>query len=176
MQSENYEHMAKVMCYSWYGFQQELNRNGWRDGNLPSDWVFVSIGNYKPKDSEPHILSECEQVINLNFDDISGYCIWDALPMEEWTPEKKEAYKDVYGMSDTDAERLYTFLKKHIGKNVMVHCSAGISRSQGVVRFLTDCYPDIYTETNPDKPCVMPNQYVSSMLKRRFIFDNYSYF
>lgn len=162
--------MAKLMCYSWEGFRRELENNEWSDGHLPKDWVFVSIGEHKPYRKEPHMLKECDQVINLDFDDICGYRTWDALPNEDWTPEKKEAYKDVYGMSDDDARRLFEFLEKNIGKNVMVHCSAGISRSQGVVRFLLDMYHEQYSveNTNPKNPCQLPNNHVVCLLKRQY--------
>ena len=96
--------MAKLMCYSWEGFGRELECKGWRDGNLPEDWVFVSIGEYEPCLEKPHILRECEQVINLNFDDICGYRMWDTLPNEEWTEEKKMFYSNVHGISCEIAE------------------------------------------------------------------------
>lgn len=166
--------MAKLMCYSWEGFRRELLNNEWSDGHLPEDWVFISIGEYEPCRKEPHVLKECEQVINLNFDDIAGYRMWDALPNEEWTPEKMEEYSDVHGMSDEDAKRLFEFLESNVGKNVMVHCSAGISRSQGVVRYLLDMYPEEYKvkDTNPKNPCQLPNVHVVCLLKREYYKKN----
>lgn len=159
-----------LMCYSYEGFCRKLKQEFWFDGNLPSDWIFISIGEYMSCEREPHPLEENDQVINLNFDDISGYRPWDANPEFGWTEEYKELYKYTYGMNDKDTERLFSFLQKNIGKNVMIHCSAGISRSQGVVKFLLDCYPDIYKEenTNKDNPCRHPNLHVTSLLKKQF--------
>ena len=169
--------MAKLMCYSWEGFGRELECKGWKDGNLPEDWVFVSIGEYEPCLEKPHILRECEQVINLNFDDICGYRMWDTLPNEEWTEEKKMFYSNVHGMSDEDAKRLFEFLEKHIGKNVMVHCSAGISRSQGVERYLLDMYQEYskVSDTNLKNPCKFPNGHVVCLLKREY-YKKYGFF
>ena len=31
--------------------------------------------------------------------------------------------------------------------------------------FILDCYPDIYTETNPNNHCDYPNIHVTSLLK-----------
>jgi predicted protein tyrosine phosphatase len=73
-------------------------------------------------------------------------------------------------MSDEDAKRLFEFLESNVGKNVMVHCSAGISRSQGVVRYLLDMYPEEYKvkDTNPKNPCQLPNVHVVCLLKREY--------
>ena len=103
--------MALLMCYGYEGFKRELENNDWKDGNLPEDWIFISIGEYQPWWKEPHVLKECEQVINLNFDDICGYRMWDALPNEEWTEEKKMLFSKEHGMSDEDAKRLFEFLE-----------------------------------------------------------------
>lgn len=163
------------MCYSYGMFVRRIQSEGWTDGNLPDDWVFVSIGDYIPEEREPHPLKSCGSVLNLDFDDISGYRVWEAITDYEWDEVSKEIYKDVYGMSVEQAGVLFEFLEKSIGKNVMVHCSAGLSRSQGVVRFLLDMYPDVYTEkdTNPNNPCMIPNLYVTSLLKREYYKKNY---
>lgn len=164
--------MAKLMCYSWNMFGRVLKENNWSDGNLPEDWVFIEIGEQEGNgyDDEPFWLHECDQVITFHFDDIAGYRVWDALPDIEWTPAQKEVHKDVYGMTDEDAARMFAFIDKNIGKNIMVHCSVGVSRSQGVVRFVLDNYPEWYSEkdTNPNNPCVIPNIHVVSLLKKQF--------
>lgn len=162
--------MAKLMCYSLERFRRELEGKGWKDGNLPKDWVFISICGYESCLEEPHILKECEQVINLNFDDICGYRMSDVLPYEDCTEEEEILYENVYGMNDEDAKRLFEFLEKNIGKNVMVHCSAGISRSQGVVRYLLDMYQEYYkvSDTNLKNPCNFPNGHVVRLLKREY--------
>lgn len=76
---------------------------------------------------------------------------------------------DDCSMTDEQAEQIVDFINKNIGKNFYVHCSAGKSRSQGVVRFMTDVYPDIEWETRQDNPCITQNYHVVCMLKRAFI-------
>lgn len=147
-----------------------LREKGWTDGNLPSDWVFVSICDRVESRYERHLLSGCGSVVNLDFDDIAGYRVWDAIPDYNWDSAAKDMYKDVYGMTDEQASELFSFLDGNVGKNVMVHCAAGVSRSQGVVRFLLDMYPDVYRveETNPKNPCLVPNGHVVRLLKREY--------
>lgn len=50
---------------------------------------------------------------------------------------------------------------------IYIHCAAGVSRSQGVVRYILDTYGDEYdVKTNPNNPCLTPNVHVVLMLKR----------
>ena len=50
---------------------------------------------------------------------------------------------------------------------IYIHCAAGISRSQGVVKYILDTYGDEYDiKTNPNNPCLTPNVHVVLMLKR----------
>ena len=43
-----------------------------------------------------------------------------------------------------------------MGKDFWIHCRAGQSRSQGIVRYILDCYPDIVWKTRLDNPCETP--------------------
>lgn len=50
---------------------------------------------------------------------------------------------------------------------IYIHCAAGVSRSQGIVRYILDTYGDEYEiKTNPNNPCLTPNIHVVLMLKR----------
>ena len=50
---------------------------------------------------------------------------------------------------------------------IYIHCAAGVSRSQGVVRYILDTYGDEYdVKTNPNNPCLTPNVHIVLMLKR----------
>ena len=74
----------------------------------------------------------------------------------------------MHALNYTEAKRLVEFIDGRIkeGDNIYVHCSAGASRSQGVVRYILDTYPDIDWETRKDNPCLTPNYHVIRMLKR----------
>lgn len=75
-------------------------------------------------------------------------------------------FADDDSMTAEQAEQIVDFINRNIGKNFYIHCSAGKSRSQGVVRYMLDVYNDIDWETRADNPCITPNYHVVSMMKR----------
>ena len=115
------------------------------------------LGSYKGKlVYEYHYFKENhDNVINLDFDDISDYT------------EISYGNK-LYGLTDNDAKLLEEFISKNIGKDFYIHCTAGLSRSQGVARFILDMYPDMEYKTRKDNPCKTPNFHVVTLLKRMF--------
>lgn len=60
------------------------------------------------------------------------------------------------------AARLARFLRKHRGKNIVVHCAAGISRSGGVVEAALEAFPE-YVDRGWKR---FPNTWVKTLLKR----------
>ena len=160
----------KLWCTSFEGFRKLLNDNNWDDNNLPDNVAFISIcDTEKINDQsnytyETHLLSDNhDNVINLDFDDICGYSMIDIFPDDEMV-----IGNTTKGLTDKQAEQLYNFIETNIDKDIYVHCAAGISRSQGIVRFILDCYPDRENEMNPDNPCKYPNIHVVSLLKRQY--------
>ena len=77
--------------------------------------------------------SNHSNVINLDFDDISS----DEIEY------KGHIFK---GISDKQAEELFDFIEKNIGKNFFIHCRAGRSRSMAVGAFIKNFYGDIYKD------------------------------
>lgn len=147
--------MKKVFCYSYCEFCKLMEDNGWNDNNLPTDIAFISIGSGRPKDNEPHYFKENhDNVINLDFDDITDYTL--------------EGWIGVKGMSDEQAQELLEFIENNVGKHFYVHCSAGVSRSQAVCRFIVDTYDEYCEESlRKDNPCLYPNVHVLSLLRRK---------
>lgn len=154
--------MAKLICCSQYEFDDICRKNGWTPSNIPRNCAFISIiGSpdcikYYIREKQEHwFKEENSQICNLEFDDIAeDYRIWKGYVF--------------YGMKKEQAEKLAKFIKANLGKTFYIHCMAGQSRSQGVVRYILDCYPDYYTEadTRPDNPCLTPNIDVVAKLKR----------
>lgn len=156
----------KLWCNSFQGFKKILETNNWNDSNLPDNVAFISICCTETENSsyETHLLSDNhDNVINLDFDDINGYTLKDQFPGDDYVKDNPAR-----GLNDEQGLQLVKFIENNIGKDIYVHCSAGVSRSQGVVKFILEYYNDYYKEsdTNPDNPCKMPNQHVFDVLRK----------
>lgn len=150
----------KLYCYSKNDFDEVCRLNSWDDNNIPEDCAFISIcgtedcQEYYLKESEPHYFKNCHHnVLNLNFDDI---------------PKNTLKWKGItfYGLSLDQAEDIVNFVHNNLGKNFYIHCRAGKSRSQGVIRYILDSFPDYDFEERPENPCTTPNYDVTSKLKQ----------
>lgn len=72
------------------------------------------------------------------------------------------------------ADIIERFIENCVQKNlnIYVHCDVGASRSQAVVRYILDTYPEVQWRTREANPCLTPNIHVVRMLKRAHIFNN----
>jgi predicted protein tyrosine phosphatase len=61
-----------------------------------------------------------------------------------------------------DAQQLAEFANQHRGKNILVHCAAGISRSGAIVETLLAAFPE-YEDRGWSR---YPNRHVSACLRR----------
>lgn len=151
--------MLKVSVFSNVEFNSIMQANHWDDDNLPDDIAFISICD--PGYEEPELglfhwfKKDSDSVINLDFYDIESYFL----------PGNGKVR--VNGLSDEQAESLLNFIEKNLGKNFYIHCAAGVSRSQGVAKFITDIYNELYPKSSlrEDNPCYFPNPHVVSVLK-----------
>ena len=156
--------MQKLYCFSRQDFNDYCDIRGWTDDNLPGNSCFISICNTQdgsdymfPEELEHHFKIETPEVINLNFDDTDE-------PRTLWNGKIS-----LIGMSQEQADRLAEFIERNQTKDIYVHCEAGLSRSQGVVRYILDIYGDSHEfELNRYNPCLTPNLYVTSLLKRAY--------
>jgi len=143
-------------------------KNGWNDKNVPSDAAFISIcgtkdcQEYVIKEREFHYFEEKhDNVFNAVFDDITEY----TKPIEEEVGKYRHGY--CYGLDNKQARELVLFIKENLGKDFYVHCRAGHSRSQAVVRFILDTYDGVVCDfsTRLENPPISWNQFVLSELK-----------
>ena len=158
-----------LWCFSHNDFDNECLTHGWSDSNVPPDIAFISITGtvecqkYYLEETEEHYFKlPHPNVLNLEFDDL---------------PKEKLKWNGHTFLGITKEQALQTkkFIEQNLGKDFWIHCRAGASRSQGVVRFILDIYGDLYDwETRRDNPCVTPNIYVLSMLKRTIYEDIYT--
>ena len=150
-----------LLCFSHTEFDKNCITHGWNDSCVPPDIAFISIvgteecQKYYLEETEEHYFKEPHpNVLNLEFDDIS----------EEYIDWKGHRF---LGFSDSQALKTYEFIKSNLGKDFWIHCRAGASRSQGVVRFILDTYGNLYDwQTRKSNPCVTPNYFVTGKLKR----------
>ena len=101
-----------------------------------------------------HFLPPGPNVLNLEFDDTTKDFLWHGHQIKT--------------ISGKQAKVIVDFIEGHLGKTIIVHCKAGMSRSQGVARFVLDTWPDLY-EQDQSNPCLRPNPEVVRKLKRYYI-------
>lgn len=83
------------------------------------------------------------------------------LGFQDYDPQRKCPENAVL-FTPTLAARLARFARKHRGRNILVHCAAGISRSGAVVEALLDAFPEYEDRGWPR----YPNTHVKVLLKR----------
>lgn len=115
-----------------------------------------STNSPQPLISELGMTGRGEDVMYLVFDDIGCE--------HEVDSDLKLEY---FGLTIEQAEKFLEWFeqRKEQGKNFYIHCEAGLSRSQGFIRFILDCYPEITWLLRMSNPCMYPNFYVVSTLK-----------
>jgi predicted protein tyrosine phosphatase len=109
-----------------------------------------------------HYLPDADNVLNLNFDDIT----------EDFT-FKNEFGEDVtyHAISEEQAKQVIDFVDKNLGKHLIIHCRAGQSRSAACGVAIECCYGDIY-KIEEHNTCDTPNPDVLAKVKRAFYVKN----
>ena len=178
------EHL-NVLCYSHEGFNDYMREREWYQ--KPGDDT-ATISICSPNDDDPMYWFQDMPYgnnINLDFDDFDPSKYWDHDMYDELLDkfmftvdsETDWIFKSdncdtgkLKAMSYMDAYMIVNFIHNMLIRGVrtfVIHCSAGISRSQGIVRFIQDTYSDRYDiVTRKDNPCITPNIHVVRMLKR----------
>ena len=94
----------------------------------------------KGDDDNEHLLPSGKSVLNLNFDDVEGP--GDKYYKGHWF----RSFKMI------DAYNILEFLKSNSGKDLIIHCKAGKSRSKAIGQFILDIMGDKYEDGNPENP------------------------
>lgn len=174
----------KLLCYSESDFNKLMDAWKWKDGPAPGTSI-ISIGSLNEK--SVHRFESSLNVFNLDVDDVGpvwwdekGYTYDDA--QDDFFNHADSMHSVMFNLDDgthimnfAEAEHLYMFIDLAVKRedDIIVHCSAGISRSQAVVRYIYDCYPEINWHTREANPCITPNQHIVLMLKRVFYIKEY---
>ena len=163
--------MVEIHTLSVADFKRTMQNNDLYDSNIEmrTDLAVISIGNSFDDDLADDIFANGpsshwfkrrhRNVLNLDFDDI-------AAP-DEWKNLKK---CDQYILFDDDlARRIVEFVEENRNAAVwIVHCSAGVSRSGAVSKWLKDWLQVRYgiDANNVDGRYASPNPYVLMILDR----------
>jgi hypothetical protein len=87
-----------------------------------------------------HLLPSGPSVLNLDFDDIEGP--GDKYYKGHWFRSFKEI----------DAFDILKFIRENKGKDLIIHCKAGKSRSKAIGQFILEFMGDEYEDGNPNNP------------------------
>lgn len=191
----------RVLCYALHDFLNIIDTVTDSRGMLPENAAVISICPYDCEVSgEFHYLSaDMGNVLNMDFDDGGPEEYWNGEDrydylLDHWLDFGNECSNAIRGfnfISNYDHKTPVHFLDygqsyemvKFIDRmmnddrlsDIYVHCTAGASRSQGVVRYILDTYDGngFSISLNEDNPCLTPNAHVVMMLKRvaRVYFD-----
>lgn len=191
--------IKNILCYSHYDFDNMMRINNWIDGlpdgvsaisicspneyDLTEHW-FKNDWNTYDENLNP-------RVFNLDIDDCAPYwfkncegeCYDKALELfKENKVKLSNAYfnhldvlVDDHNMYHVlDYEEAFELCKWidwriHCDNTMYIHCAAGVSRSQGVVRYIIDTYGNEFDiKLNQNNPNNTYNPHVVMMLKRAY--------
>ena len=180
--------LLKLYCYSHKEFDELMRWLGWENSpDIGNSTISISS---KIDENPKHWFYDVERNINLDFNDMTPENWWDKdyydAAFDSFINYDEDLEDDffnfnidnisLHAMNYKEAFKLVKFIDEAIkrGDNIYIHCSAGASRSQGVVRYILDTYYDIDWETRKDNPCLTPNWHVVRMLKRsyRYMIEN----
>lgn len=112
-----------------------------------------------------HYLKSADNVLNLEFDDIT----------EDFTFTSETGKEVTYHtISEQQAEQVIDFVENNLNKHIILHCRAGKSRSAAVAVAITTLFPDNYAFNvyNRHNQCSTPNPDVLAKVKRAFYKKN----
>ncbi len=125
----------------------------WHENLSPENWAWISIGEPEIPDSviSNHILDKLPN-LKISF--------WDTT----------EIVHDVLGdayfpPSEKDAVQIFHFIQENRGKNFIINCKAGISRSGAICKFLEENF-DYEWVSVKDK--ARPNSLLVELLKNEY--------
>lgn len=146
------------------------------NNNIPDNFVVISMVSENDQDSR-FPLNQSPTVLNVAVDDCDP---------ATFNPNGEEIYDftyysgilgksiNIHCLSEQQANTIVKQIEKWNNDDkidtILVHCSAGASRSQGVVKYVVDTYStkDFKIMTRKSNPCLTPNIHISTMLKKSY--------
>ena len=143
----------KIKVFNREGFEEYV-KDGLKENEA---YIEVFSGPYgKPiiKDTEKY--PEGEQVLRLDFEDLPEEMYWPGWEGRFTHPT----------ITHYDARRAVLFIDKNQGKDFIIHCDAGVSRSQQIAGYImiTHWWDYEYDDDSSTHPHRMPNTIVLTRL------------
>jgi len=168
-----------LMCYSKRDFDSKMVHSNWmNEMQLPNNIAVISICSKYDEEDQHWFSNLSSHVLNVDFDDVSPESDfgdkYDEMLDDTALSANEFSYyimrlgrkQQVHALDHEMAFKIVRFIDNHISCDFYVHCSAGLSRSQAIVRYILDTYGDSGFITREDNPCLTPNMHVLRMLKR----------
>lgn len=123
--------MNKVTVVSKAGFHELIDEEGQdpEKSYISIEGTPECIEYWIKDDDNDHLLPDGPHILNLNFDDV----------VEDEYEYEGHIFRTI---SYDEAREILDFVMKEKGRDIVIHCKAGKSRSQAVARFIVDCFPD----------------------------------
>ena len=121
-----------------------------------SNFAFISI--FSTDDYDHHGIKNSANFLNLVFDDLS------LEECEKYNYDKSRLFNEMH------ANLIIDFIENNLDKlELIIHCSAGISRSGAVAEFINDYYvKENYFYFKKRNPKILPNMYIYNVLKNEY--------
>lgn len=180
--------MVEIHTLSVADFKHTMGNNDLYDSNIEqrADLAVISIGNSSEDIDPDDIFSngpssrwfryQHKNVLNLTFDDITAPEKWQMMSQSATrsagcsdSGENGISISDCILFDEEMARHLVRFVEENRAAKIwIVHCSAGVSRSGAVSRWLKDCLKFKYgiEANNVDGRYAVPNAYVMRVLDR----------
>ena len=191
--------MQKLYCFNRESFISYMQHMGWVD-DVPNGVAVISIDSVNETNCH-YFPKSTKNVLNIDFCDVSPEIYWekkqkvdmydkleddyikslkDNKPYDDsyfvynYGPAKKDT--TIYPLNYKQADEIVKFIEAHKECDFYIHCSAGVSRSQAVVRYILDTYFDHQWKIRKENPPICPNIHVVRMLKRMFIYHEREFY
>ena len=153
----------KINVLSKVKFIELLSSQNINDSNVENyNQFYISINN---SNAQPYFKENHSNVLNLFFDDVTqNYKQHEIVDYEKRTIRTSRNLKAI---TDEDAITILEFLEQNKDcPSLIVHCSAGISRSGAVGLFINDYMRQSYFDFMKINPQVKPNPLVLELLRK----------
>jgi predicted protein tyrosine phosphatase len=148
--------VSRVVVWSKPQFNSVMQKLGLDDSNIEGvlQSAFISINDTQGSYSTSWFNSDHSNVLILWFDDVET-----DLQVSPTNNQKCRAFTEEQG------KKIIEFIEKNKDrKQIVVHCSAGISRSGAVGLFINDYFHLNHEEFRKINPWTSPNAHVSRIL------------